>query len=231
MKNVEVCFNNDEFNETCTTVSNLQRLGDETVSLDVFEETNDTYTYDVSISHETQDDLSDSSSGTVTIAATPTGEPAEDREEKNQGTSSLSANVSISSNEDLGNLSEGDLFSVNELSVTNDGDNVLNVSITGVRGGNVNDVFYRVLGTSGEDRTYDSTEFTDGGSIKALVEDVNFSEGVAKTNATPDYPLDENGATYLKINASAVNSSATAQDRVNLNFTEPTSTGGTSTTS
>jgi hypothetical protein len=238
MKNVEVCFNNDEFNETCATVSNLQRLGDETVSLDVFEETNVTYTYDVTINHVTQDDLSDSSSGTVTVAATPTGEPAEDgsddggndNEDDGSTVQTLEANLTVQSNDDLTNLTEGDSFNVSELVLKNNGDQDLNVSITQVSGGYTTDVpLYIMLNATDGEREIDLTSLQ--GDSQYSVNDVNFTEGNATMSSGWNFDLGSNGGSYLEFDAYAVNSDVSAtSNRVDLNFTEPSTSDGSSDT-
>jgi hypothetical protein len=51
IENAEVCLNNDDFNESCSESFSIARLNDETLTLDSFNDSNDTYTYDVSISY------------------------------------------------------------------------------------------------------------------------------------------------------------------------------------
>jgi hypothetical protein len=80
----------------------LARLNDETLTLDSFNDSNDTYTYDVSITYETSSGLSDTVEGTVNLEAKSTGttddgedeQPSEDPETSYLSVRNASTNVS-----------------------------------------------------------------------------------------------------------------------------------------
>jgi hypothetical protein len=73
IESAELCLNHDSFDESCSESFSIARLNDETLTLDSFNDSNDTYTYDVSINYETSSGLSDTVEGTVTLQAESTG--------------------------------------------------------------------------------------------------------------------------------------------------------------
>jgi hypothetical protein len=82
IESAEVCLNNDQFNESCSKEFSLARLNDETLTLDSFNDSNDTYTYDVTVSYETSDGLPDSVEGTVNLEAKSTSNTDEQEAEQ-----------------------------------------------------------------------------------------------------------------------------------------------------
>jgi hypothetical protein len=100
MESAEVCLNNDNFDRTCSKEFSLARLGDRVVDLNGFNESERTYTYDVSVSYETTGGISDTVRGSVSLG------------------------VESDSSDDSGEESPSETVS---LSVRNSGDNVSGV--------------------------------------------------------------------------------------------------------
>jgi hypothetical protein len=90
MESVSICLNNSELGGVCSKEFSLDRLSDRVVDLNGFNESGETYIYDVSVSYETTGGISDTVSGSVSLALKPgTGD------DSNEESPSESVSISV----------------------------------------------------------------------------------------------------------------------------------------
>jgi hypothetical protein len=81
IESAEVCLNNDDVDKICSKEFSLTRLGNRVVGLNGFNESDESYTYDISVSYETTGGISDTVEGSVSLGLKP--EVKDDSSEEN----------------------------------------------------------------------------------------------------------------------------------------------------
>jgi hypothetical protein len=71
IKHTNLCLNHDEFSNSCSENFSIARLDSQTITLDGFNQSKQTYSYNVNISYKKDNGLSDKIKGTVSLRAKP----------------------------------------------------------------------------------------------------------------------------------------------------------------